>query len=150
MKILRGCGIALVVCVALVAALFSLEGCGGGERAELDTKQVAGVWTGSGGGRVEFRSNGRFAMSGIPRSAVVFGFSTPPPGDSPLSGQGTWELEGSSGRGNSIQLRFQAGGSFPDDSESGLLRVEKADDHPTLYFDSDSDKAYGYEIQRAG
>ncbi|MES4892822.1 hypothetical protein [Streptomyces sp. NPDC096012] len=53
-------------------------------------------------------------------------------------------------RSDSIELRFAAGSSFPDDCESTLLGVTKDGDHPVLYFDNDPDKEYGYEVRRTG
>ncbi|WP_158973233.1 hypothetical protein [Streptomyces griseus] len=148
MKVIRGCAMAAAVPVLLLGGLFALNGCGGDTADELGSTEVSGVWKGSGGGRVEFGDDGRFEMSGIPRGAIEFGFSDPPPGNGRLSGRGEWSLVGDDDRSDGIELRFDAAGSFSDDSESTLLRVEEAGDHPTLYFDTDADKAYGYEVRR--
>ncbi|MGW6239505.1 hypothetical protein ACWGBX_38605 [Streptomyces sp. NPDC055037] len=148
MKVLRGCATAAAVLVLLLGGLFALESCGGGTSAELDAAQVAGVWKGADGGRVEFGDDGSFAMSGIPRSAIEFGFIEPPPGNGKLSGRGRWNLDGGDDRSGTIELRFDAAGSFSDDSESTLLQVEEAGERPKLYFDTDADEGYGYEIRR--
>ncbi|MGC9442022.1 hypothetical protein [Streptomyces sp. WG5] len=97
---------------------------------------------------MEFTADGRFEMSGIPRSAVEFSFTDPPAGDGALSGEGEWELDGDDGKSGAIELGFDAGGSFSDDSESALLQVKEAGDSPVLYFDTNPDKAYGYEVRR--
>ncbi|MGV9287857.1 hypothetical protein [Streptomyces sp. NPDC003719] len=96
---------------------------------------------------MEFGADGRFEMTGIPRDAVVFSFSDPPPGDGRLSGAGEWELDGG-GTSGTVELGFDAGGSFSGDGESTLLQVKEAGDRPVLYFDTDADKAYGYEVRR--
>ncbi|MFI0813235.1 hypothetical protein [Streptomyces echinatus] len=90
------------------------------------------------------------ACSAPTRWSTTSGFSKPPPGNGRLSGRGNWELEGDTRRSDSIELRFAAGGSFRDDSESTLLQVAKGGDHPSLYFDTNSDKGYGYEVRRTG
>jgi hypothetical protein len=150
MKVLRGCVTAAAVAVLLFIGLFALQGCGAGEEAELTSAQVAGVWKGSGGGRVEFGDDGRFEMAGIPRSAIEFSFIDPPPGNGRLSGRGEWNLRGDDDRSGTIELLFDAAGSFSQDTESTLLQVEKAGDSPTLYFDTDPDEGYGYEVRREG
>ncbi|CAL9458970.1 hypothetical protein SUDANB21_02607 [Streptomyces sp. enrichment culture] len=147
MKVLRGCTVVAAVLVLCVIGMFALVRCGANEGGELSSRQVVGVWTGSDGGRVEFRADGRFEMSGIPRSAVVFAFVDPPPGEGKLSGGGEWELADGD-RSGTIELGFDAGGSFPDDSQSALLEVKEAGDRPVLYFAVDPDKAYGYEVRR--
>lgn len=149
MKVFRG-GATSVAVLAVLGTALLLGGCAGEGRDKLVPRQVAGVWEGSGGGRVEFHDDGSFQMSGIPRSAIEFGFSEPTSGKGRLSGRGNWELEGNSRRSDSIELRFAAGGSFRDDAESTLLQVAKGGDHPVLYFDTNSDKGYGYEVRRAG
>ncbi|MET9730538.1 hypothetical protein ABZZ79_07705 [Streptomyces sp. NPDC006458] len=148
MKVLRGCAIAAAVPVLFLGSLFVLQGCDGGTSDELSSQQVAGVWKGSGGGRVEFDDDGTFEMSGIPRTAIEFGFTDPPPGNERLSGRGRWSLDGDDDRSGTVELRFAAAGSFSDDSESTLLQVEEAGDRPSLYFDTDADEGYGYEIHR--
>ncbi|MER7717237.1 hypothetical protein ABTX99_09820 [Streptomyces flaveolus] len=148
MKVRRtGTAIAVLPCLALLG-ISALAGCGQSEGPELGSDQLTGVWQGTGGGTVEFGSDGRFEMSGIPRSAVVFSFSDPPPGDGRLSGEGEWELDGDDGTSGTIELGFDAKGSFSDDGESTLLQVKEAGDRPVLYFDTDADKAYGYEVRR--
>ncbi|MFJ1730856.1 hypothetical protein [Streptomyces sp. NPDC088254] len=139
---------AAAVPVLLLGGLFALDSCEAGKAGELSSAQVDGVWKGSGGGRVEFDDDGRFEMSGIPRNAIEFGFTDPPPGNGRLSGRGEWSLVGDDDRSSTIELRFDAAGSFSEDSEYTLLQVEEAGDHPTLYFDTDADKWYGYEVRR--
>ncbi|GAA2776217.1 hypothetical protein GCM10010521_63690 [Streptomyces rameus] len=152
MKAIRGRATAVAVSavLAVLGTAPLLGGCAGDGRDKLVPREVAGVWKGPGGGRVEFQGDGTFRMSGIPRSAVEFGFSKPTTGSGPLSGRGSWELEGNTRRSDSVELRFAAGGSFRDDSESTLLRVAKGGDRPVLYFDTNSDKGYGYEVRRTG
>ncbi|MEF9906432.1 hypothetical protein [Streptomyces sp. P9-A2] len=147
MKILRGCAIAAAVPVLLLGGLFALEACTG-PSGELTAQEVAGVWKGSGGGRVEFDGDGTFTMSGIPQSAIEFSFIDPPPGKGNLSGRGEWNLRGDDDRSGTIELSFAAAGSFSDDSASTLLQVEETGDRPKLYFDTDPDKGYGYTIRR--
>ncbi|MFF3934252.1 hypothetical protein [Streptomyces hirsutus] len=88
MKILRGCAIAAAVPVLLLGGLFVLAACTG-PSGELSAQEVAGVWKGSGGGRVEFADDGTFTMSGMPRSAIEFSFIDPPPGKGSLFGRGS-------------------------------------------------------------
>ncbi|MEV6119340.1 MULTISPECIES: hypothetical protein [unclassified Streptomyces] len=148
MKVRRtGTAIAVLPCLVLLG-VSALAGCGPDEGAELGSGQLTGVWQGTGGGTVRFGADGRFEMSGIPRSAVVFSFSDPPPGDGRLSGAGEWELAGGDGTSGTIELGFDAGGSFADDSEATVLQVKEAGDRPVLYFDTDADEAYGYEVRR--
>ncbi|MGW3683158.1 hypothetical protein [Streptomyces prasinus] len=90
MKILRGCAIAAAVPVLLLGGLFALDSYTG-PSGELTAQEVAGIWKGSGGGRVVFADDGTFTMSGIPRSAVEFSFIAPRPDreTSPGGGSGT-------------------------------------------------------------
>ncbi|MFF1548215.1 hypothetical protein [Streptomyces sp. NPDC058291] len=148
MKLFRGCGMVAAGLTLLLGGLFALDSCEVGKADELGSAQVTGVWKGSGGGRIEFSHDGRFDMSGIPRDAIEFSFTDPPPGNGRLSGRGEWSLDGGDDRSSTIELRFDAAGSFSDDSESTLLQVEEAGDHPTLYFDTNPDKRYGYEVRR--
>ncbi|CAL9477299.1 hypothetical protein SUDANB15_02945 [Streptomyces sp. enrichment culture] len=147
MKVLRGCATVAAVLVPSLIGLFALVRCGANEGGELSPAQVTGVWTGADGGRVEFGADERFEMSGIPRSAVVFAFTDPPPGEGKLSGGGEWELADGD-RSGTVELGFDAGGSFSDDSQSALLEVKETGDRPVLYFAVDPDKEYGYEVRR--
>ncbi|WFB11352.1 hypothetical protein LRS74_33220 [Streptomyces sp. LX-29] len=124
--------------------LMSLVGCSP-QTAELTKEEVVGVWRGQDQGRVEFRNDGGFELSGTPRSAMVFSFSRPLPGD--IAGSGTWNFDDGE-PSSSITLRFDKGGSFPDNSEVELLTITHGGEHPTAYFDIDVDKAYGYEVRR--
>ncbi|MER6528020.1 hypothetical protein [Streptomyces sp. NPDC001508] len=56
---------------------------------------------------------------------------------------------GDDDRSGAIEVFFDAAGSFSD-TESTLLQVEKVGDSPTLYFDTNPDKGYGYEVHREG
>ncbi|MEU9376130.1 hypothetical protein AB0D94_20465 [Streptomyces sp. NPDC048255] len=149
MKRWNGRRTALAVSAAVLLA--GSAGCGGqgsgSAPVRIDTSQVAGAWTGDGGGRVDFRADGRFEMSGIPRDAVVFSFIEPPAGDGKLSGTGTWSTLDA---GTAVELSYDAGGSFSDDSEVGRLGVAGSEDHPELYFSTNSDKEYGYRIRKTG
>ncbi|MEU8530832.1 hypothetical protein AB0C77_35405 [Streptomyces sp. NPDC048629] len=114
---------------------------------KIERTRIAGTWTGEGGARVELHANGRFEMSGIPRTAVVFGFTDPPPGDGKLSGSGTWEPVGDRDEVDEIDLSIDAGGSF-EDKEFGSLEVAQSGDKPVLYFATDSDRWFGFEIRK--
>ncbi|MFJ9684997.1 hypothetical protein ACIRRX_04830 [Streptomyces bacillaris] len=136
-----------VLLVGGCVALFS-------EKPErIDRSQIVGVWTGSGGARVDLRADGRFEMSGIPRSAIDFSFIDPPPGKGRLSGSGTWEPEqlGSvdTDTVESIHLAVDAGGSFSRDSETVELRVARSGEDPVLYFAINVDKWYGFEVSKS-
>jgi hypothetical protein len=146
-KVLRGCAIAASVPAPLFDGLLVLLGREGGT-GELSARQVAGVWKGSGGARVEFDDDGTFEMSGVPRSAIVFSFTDPPPGKGRLSGTGRWSLYGNDGSSGTIELHTVLAGFSSADSVIGLLQVQDAGDHPSLYFDTDVDKKYGFEIHR--
>ncbi|MFF9077843.1 hypothetical protein ACF1BP_34865 [Streptomyces sp. NPDC014735] len=124
----------MAVPLLLLVALFVMQGCGG-KSSELRSEEVVGVWKGSGGRRIEFRADGTFDMSGIPRSAVEFSFSTPPPGKGSLSGRGRWDLEGQRDPSSGVELRFVEGGSFADDAGFALLRPVRNRDEPEMYFD---------------
>ncbi|MFF6780674.1 hypothetical protein [Streptomyces sp. NPDC012510] len=147
MRILRGCAIAAALPVLILVVLFALEAGENDEKA-LSSAQVVGVWKGSGAGRIEFLQGGRFEMTGIPRSAVVFSFTDPPPGNGGLSGSGEWNLKGDTGKSGTVELRFDATDSFSDGSASALLQVQRTGDQPELYFDTNVDKRYGYEMRR--
>ncbi|MDT3728973.1 hypothetical protein ROS62_30575, partial [Streptomyces sp. DSM 41972] len=120
----------------------------------IDRSQIVGVWTGSGGARVDLRADGRFEMSGIPRSAIRFSFVDPPPGNGRLSGSGTWEPEqlGSveTDTVEAIDLAIDAGGSFSDRSQMAELRVARSGWDPVLYFAVNVDKWYGFEVSKSG
>jgi hypothetical protein len=136
------------LCAVVGFALLGSAGCGIGHE-KLKRREVIGSWSGDGNGRVKFSPDGRFEMSGIPRSAIDFSFIKPPPGNGPISGKGDWEMDHGS-PSSSLTLSFEAGGSFSDDSEVSGLRVIDSGDHPTMYFDINPDKEYGYEIRRVG
>ncbi|MFE9169557.1 hypothetical protein ACFYNZ_08515 [Streptomyces kebangsaanensis] len=117
------------------------------EQVPLRKTDVVGSWhSDDGRGRVDFHADGRFEMSGIPRSAIGFGFDEAPPGKGPLSGKGTWEFaydEPSTG----IQLRIEVAGSFFGPEIASLESI-KEDGRTKMYFSVDVDKMYGYEIRR--
>ncbi|MFI5768799.1 hypothetical protein ACIA74_09645 [Streptomyces sp. NPDC051658] len=134
-----------------VVVLVAMGGClaGFAERPErIDRTQIAGTWTGDGGARVELHADGRFEMSGIPRSSITSSFIDPPPGDGRVSGSGTWKPEGDSDSVDSILLSIDAGGSFSEATETEALGVARSGENPVLYFATDVDKWYGYEIHK--
>ncbi|WP_329031301.1 hypothetical protein OIE71_00300 [Streptomyces sp. NBC_01725] len=130
-----------------LAAVF-MSGAAGcvGESERVESAQISGVWTGADGGRVEFWDDGRFELSGIPRDAVVFSFIDPPPKGETVSGQGTWSVKE---KGAIVELLYDSSGSFAEGGEAGSLGVADSGDPPTLYFSINSEKAYGYEIQKS-
>ncbi|MEU0163044.1 hypothetical protein ABZ154_30630 [Streptomyces sp. NPDC006261] len=117
-------------------------GCTGPDHT-IESAQAIGLWKADDGGQIEFTSDGRFEMSGIARSAVVFSFSEPPPGDDPLAGAGTWELKNQ----RLIELSHEKGGSFSH-VEPGSMGIAESGKNPLLYFSTNSDKEYGYEVQK--
>ncbi|MFJ1589909.1 hypothetical protein ACIOD0_06595 [Kitasatospora albolonga] len=147
---------AAVAIAMTVPGLFVVGGCLAllSEKPErIDRSQIVGVWTGSGGARVDLRADGRFEMSGIPRSAISFSFFDPPPGNGRLSGSGTWEPEqlGSvdTDTVEGIDLAIDAGGSFSEDSQMAELRVARSGENPVLYFAVNVDKWYGFEVSKS-
>ncbi|MFE7429504.1 hypothetical protein [Streptomyces sp. NPDC057545] len=137
----------MAVPLLLLVALFVMQGCGG-KSPELRSEEVLGAWKGSGGGRIGFREDGTFDMSGIPRSAVEYSFSTPPPGKGSFSGRGRWDLEGQRDPISGVELRFVEGGSFADDVGFALLRPVRSRDEPEMYFDVNPDTEDGYRVRR--
>ncbi|WP_410536815.1 hypothetical protein [Streptomyces sp. KL2] len=140
--------LAAVAALPLVfLAVFALLVAFDPEQVPLGKADVVGSWRGDDGrGRVDFHADGRFEMSGIPRSAIDSGFNEAPPGRGPLSGEGTWEFaydEPSTG----IHLRIEAGGSFSDPEIASLESIEE-DGRTRMYFSVNVDKMYGYEIRR--
>ncbi|MET9562580.1 hypothetical protein [Streptomyces tauricus] len=133
--------------VLIVIALFSLEACEA-ERATLDSDQIVGVWKGPGGGRIQFHENGRFEMSGIPRNAMALSFADPPPEKGRIAGEGTWQLEGGRDQGAALELLIDKGESFANTSETVLLQLQQGGENPRMYFDTNPDKEYGYEVRR--
>ncbi|MFD5681886.1 hypothetical protein [Streptomyces bacillaris] len=129
--------------LAALLIVGSATGCSTGPDRTIERAQVVGVWKADDGGQIEFASDGRFEMSGIARSAVVFSFSEPPPGEGPLSGSGTWELENR----RSIEVTYEKGGSFSY-VESGEIAIAESGKNPALYFSTNSDKGYGYRISK--
>ncbi|MGW5213796.1 hypothetical protein ACWEQO_22000 [Streptomyces sp. NPDC004051] len=63
-------------------------------------------------------------------------------------GSGGGQVEFDDDRSGTVELSFAAAGSFSDDPEFTLLQVQEAGDRPVLYFDTNPDKEYGYEIRR--
>ncbi|MFF3627944.1 hypothetical protein [Streptomyces sp. NPDC002164] len=137
----------MAVPLLLFVALFVMQGCEE-ESPELRSEEVVGVWKGSDGGRIEFRADGTFDMSGIPRSAVKPSFSTLPPGKGSLSGRGKWDMEWQRDPGSGIELRFAEGGSFTDEGGFALLRAARGGDEPEVYFEGDPDTEDGYRVRR--
>ncbi|MFF2895207.1 hypothetical protein [Streptomyces sp. NPDC057966] len=137
----------MAVAVLLFIALFVMQGCEG-RSPELRSEEVVGVWKGSGGGRIEFRADGTFDMSGIPRSAVEPAFATLPPGKGSLSGKGKWYMEGQRDPGSGVALSISKGGSFTDDTGAAVLRAARNGDEPEVYFEGDPDTDRGYRVRR--
>ncbi|MEW9511974.1 hypothetical protein [Streptomyces bacillaris] len=128
--------------VLAVALLGGGTGCTGPDHT-IERAQVVGIWKADDGGRIEFTADGRFAMSGIHREAETFSFSDPPPAGERLTGAGTWELE----HQRFIELSYEKGGSFSD-TETGSMGIAETGKDPVLYFSTDSDKEYGYEVRK--
>ncbi|WP_432056261.1 hypothetical protein [Streptomyces sp. bgisy022] len=142
-----GCAALALLLALSPVALFALDGCGAPEGGELSGAQVVGVWSGEGGATLEFGAGGRFEMTRIPREAIPFSDSLP--GDGRLSGSGAWTLADSD-RSGTIELVIDPGGSFADEGATALLQVKEAGKHPVMYFDTNPDRAYGYEVRRIG
>ncbi|MFD4034760.1 hypothetical protein ACFWVP_30710 [Streptomyces sp. NPDC058637] len=141
------------VTAVITLALVTVGGCFAAltERPErIEHARIVGTWTGDDGARVELEADGRFEMTGIPRSAVIFSFIDPPPGDGKLSGSGTWEAVGDSDSVASILLYVDAGGSFSEKTEVEELGVARSGEQPVLYFATLPDKWYGFEIRKTG
>ncbi|MCW8097788.1 hypothetical protein [Streptomyces tauricus] len=138
---------AAAVPVLIVITLFSLQACEA-EGEKLDSDQIVGAWKGSGAGRIRFHENGRFEMTGIPRDAIAFSFIDPPPGKGRIAGEGTWQLEGGRDQGAALELLIDKGGSFSNASETALLQLQQGGENPRMYFDTNPDKEYGYEVRR--
>ncbi|MFB7397681.1 hypothetical protein [Streptomyces sp. NPDC056191] len=138
--------------VTAVSAVFLLGmgGCIAGiadRPEEIERTRIAGTWTGDDAARVELHPDGRFEMSGIPRSAVVFSFSDPPPGDGKLSGSGRWQPAHAGDTVDRIILYVEVGGSFADVQVEELGVAESGED-PVLYFSTSPDEWYGFEIRK--
>ncbi|MFI1190551.1 hypothetical protein [Streptomyces californicus] len=129
--------------LALVLAL-ALGGCSTAGTTPVDTAGLPGVWTGSGDGRVEFHADGRFSMRGIPAESIGFAFSEPPDEDR-VAGSGTWERDTDE---DQVQLMIDAGGSFADAAQVAVLMVAEDGPPQVLFFSTNVDKPYGYEIRR--
>ncbi|MFB8353344.1 hypothetical protein [Streptomyces niveus] len=130
---------------ALTAVMLGAAGCVS-ESERVESAQIPGVWSGADGGRVEFGDDGRFELSGIPRDAVVFSFIDPPPNGQKVSGQGTWSVKG---KGSIVELIYDSRGSFAEGGEAGSLSVADSEEPLTLYFSTNSEHEYGYEIQKS-
>ncbi|MFI7234417.1 hypothetical protein [Streptomyces cyaneofuscatus] len=129
--------------LALGLAL-SLGGCSNAGTTAVDTAGLPGVWTGSGGGRVEFHADGRFSMERIPTESIGFAFGEPPAEDR-VAGAGTWERETDEDR---LNLMIDAGGSFADADQIAVLMVAEDGPPQVLFFSTNVDKPYGYEIEK--
>ncbi|WP_237725626.1 MULTISPECIES: hypothetical protein [Streptomyces] len=124
----------------------TLSGCSTAGTTAVDTDGLPGVWTGSGGGRVEFHADGRFSMKGIPAESVVFTWSEPRNGATRVSGAGTWQQQDVDE--DSLKLMIDVGGSFPTDEEVATLMVAEDGPPQVLFFSTNVDKPYGYEIEK--
>ncbi|MDW4897309.1 hypothetical protein ACFXOL_29320 [Streptomyces californicus] len=129
--------------LALVLAS-ALSGCSTADTTPVDIDGLPGVWTGRGGGRVEFHADGRFSMKGIPTESIGFAFSEPPDEDR-VAGSGTWERVPDE---DQVQLMIDAGGSFADAAQVAVLMVAEDGPPQVLFFSTNVDKPYGYEIRR--
>ncbi|MFF3731493.1 hypothetical protein ACFYXM_14520 [Streptomyces sp. NPDC002476] len=141
MRRFRGCAIFIAIPSLLFIILFVMQGCEGGS-PELRSEEVVGVWKGSGGGRIEFRADGTFDMSGIPRSAIELSSSTTQPGKGSLSGRGEWEMEWDRDPSSGVEI------SFADGTESALLEITRIGDEPEMYFELNVDTDRGYRVRR--
>lgn len=136
-------------CAAIFGALglaLTLGGCSTAGTTAVDTAGLPGVWTGSGGGRVEFRADGRFSMKGIPAESVDFTWSEPRHGATTVSGAGTWRQDDVAE--DSLLLMIDVGGSFPTAEEVATLMVAEDGPPQVLFFSTNVDKPYGYEIKK--
>ncbi|MFJ1798179.1 hypothetical protein [Streptomyces sp. NPDC088180] len=140
-----GRGRCATVSLALGLAV-ALSGCSTAGTTAVDIDGLPGVWTGSGGGRVEFHADGRFSMKGIPAESVDFTWSEPRNGATRVSGAGTWQQQDIDE--DSLQLMIDAGGSFPTDEEVATLMVAEDGPPQVLFFSTNVDKPYGYEIEK--
>ncbi|MET9054023.1 hypothetical protein ABZW50_23045 [Streptomyces bacillaris] len=123
---------------------FALGGCSAAGTTAVDTAGLPGVWTGSGGGRVDFHADGRFSMKGIPAESIGFAFGEPPDEDR-VAGSGTWEQDTDEDR---LNLMIDAGGSFTDAKQMAVLMVAEDGPPQVLFFSTNVDKPYGYEIRK--
>lgn len=136
-------------CAAVSLALglaVTLSGCSTAGTTAVDIDGLPGVWTGSGGGRVEFHADGRFSMKGIPAASIAFTWSEPRNGATRVSGAGTWRQDDVAE--DSLQLMIEAGGSFPTDEEVATLMVAEDGPPQVLFFSTNVDKPHGYEIKK--
>ncbi|MFD3515700.1 hypothetical protein [Streptomyces sp. NPDC058657] len=136
-----------------LAGLVAVGGCCAmlSERPERIARgRIAGIWIGENGARVVMRVDGRFEMSGIPRSALTPRFSEPPLRGENVSGSGTWTPVGDSGSVTTISLSIAAGGSFAEGTDAEELGVARSGEGPVLYFSTDPDKWYGFELRKTG
>ncbi|WDG31472.1 hypothetical protein N7925_25715 [Streptomyces sp. CA-278952] len=63
-----------------------------------------------------------------------------------MSGAGTWRQDDVAE--DSLQLMIEAGGSFPTDEEVATLMVAGDGPPQVLFFSTNVDKPYGYEIKK--
>lgn len=134
-----------VISLALGLAM-TLSGCSTAGTSAVDTDGLPGVWTGSGGGRVEFHADGRFSMKGIPAESIAFTWSEPRNGAIRVSGAGTWEQHDVDE--DTLLLMIDAGGSFPTDEEVASLMVAEDGPPQVFFFSTNVDKPYGCEIRK--
>ncbi|MFH9263951.1 hypothetical protein ACH4KN_06745 [Streptomyces sp. NPDC017546] len=142
MSVGRGRFAAIFVALGLAV---TLSGCSTAGTTAVDPDGLPGVWTGSGGGRVEFQADGRFSMKGIPTESVGFAFGEPPTEDR-VAGSGTWNVDDSDE--DRLQLRIDAGGSFADADQMAVLMVAEDGPPQVLFFSTNVDKPYGYELKK--
>ncbi|MEU1217032.1 hypothetical protein ACFYSH_24270 [Streptomyces sp. NPDC005791] len=87
----------------------------------------------------------RGGFRGIPTESIGFAFGEPPAEDR-VAGAGTWERDDIDE--DSLNLMIDAGGSFADADQIAVLMVAKDGSPQVLFFSTNVDKPYGYEIRK--
>ncbi|WP_159392574.1 hypothetical protein [Streptomyces niveus] len=63
-----------------------------------------------------------------------------------VRGQGAWSVKE---KGSIVELIYDSTGSFAEGGEAGSLGVADSGDPLKLYFSTNSENEYGYEIQKS-